>query len=176
MKDDRIKETVVIGQGRLSIEDVVSVARYGARIEIGPEVKQRIDLCWETLLKLVKRGDAIYGVTTGIGELARIRISADDSKKLQKRIIFSHSAGYGDILPEEEVRGAIITPSILFFARNRFGSLQASTLYFTASPFAASGFRSHTPESTFKLLATRAWFLPIEPVPITPILVMQIPV
>jgi histidine ammonia-lyase len=50
---------------------------------------------------------AIYGVTTGIGELARVRISPEQSAELSRRIIYSHSAGTGDFFPPDSVRAAM---------------------------------------------------------------------
>ena len=56
----------------------------------------------------VERGEAIYGVTTGIGEFARISISPEQSGELQRRIVYSHSAGTGDPQPEDVVKAGMI--------------------------------------------------------------------
>ncbi len=57
---------------------------------------------------MVESGMAIYGVTTGIGEFARIRISPEQSAELQRRIVYSHAAGTGNPFPIEVVRGAMV--------------------------------------------------------------------
>lgn len=99
---------VVIDGRSLKIKDVVKVAKGKEKVELSEEAKQRVEKCWKTVKQLVAKGEAIYGVTTGIGELASVRISPDKSKELQKRIIFSHSAGTGRILPQEDVRAAMV--------------------------------------------------------------------
>ncbi|MBI5001159.1 MAG: histidine ammonia-lyase [Euryarchaeota archaeon] len=98
------------GEG-LTIEDVVAVARKGAKIVLPAEARARVEECARLVQKLVDSGKAIYGVTTGIGEFARIRISKEDGEALQRKIIYSHSAGTGDPLPEEYVRAAILCRS-----------------------------------------------------------------
>jgi histidine ammonia-lyase len=99
---------VVLDGNSLDIESVIRVARSGAPVSIAPEARKRVHACRKSLEKLIDRGDAIYGVTTGIGEFARIKISRDLVTELQRRIIRSHAAGTGDIQPEPAVRAAIL--------------------------------------------------------------------
>ena len=61
----------------------------------------------DVIERWVAEGAAIYGVTTGIGEFARIRISTEQSAELQRRIIYSHSAGTGAPFPEDVVRAGM---------------------------------------------------------------------
>jgi histidine ammonia-lyase len=92
----------------LSIEQVVRVARQGAKVAISEQGKQKIERCYQLVNTLVNSGEPIYGVTTGIGEFARIRISEALGEELQKRIIYSHAAGTGEIQPEDIVRAAML--------------------------------------------------------------------
>ncbi|HAP36223.1 MAG TPA: histidine ammonia-lyase [Bacteroidetes bacterium] len=50
----------------------------------------------------------IYGVTTGFGEFANVRIPHDKIEQLQTNLIISHAAGAGDPLPPEVVRAMMI--------------------------------------------------------------------
>ncbi|MFN3822281.1 MAG: histidine ammonia-lyase, partial [bacterium] len=86
----------------------VRVAQEKERAEFTPEAKERIDRCAQFVQQLVQQDVPIYGVTTGIGELARIRLSPEKGEELQRRIIYSHSAGYGEPLSEPVVRGAML--------------------------------------------------------------------
>jgi len=95
------------GEG-LTIEHVERVARQNEHVELSPQGIKNIEACRKVLEDLVKQDQPIYGVTTGIGEFARIRISAEDSAELQRRIIYSHAAGTGDPLKEEVVRGMMM--------------------------------------------------------------------
>ena len=56
------------------------------------------------MARLLKTGDAIYGVNTGFGKLAKTRIAAEDLSTLQINIVRSHAAGVGAPLDENVVR------------------------------------------------------------------------
>src|SRR3989475_9501649 len=58
--------------------------------------------------QLVREGRVVYGITTGVGELAGVRISPEQSAVLQVNIVRSHSAGVGEPLPEEVVRAMML--------------------------------------------------------------------
>jgi histidine ammonia-lyase len=58
----------------------------------------------ERLEKAVESGDAIYGVNTGFGKLASVRIADSDLGRLQRNLVLSHSAGFGEPLPANVVR------------------------------------------------------------------------
>lgn len=100
--------TIYLDGDHLTIEDVHKIARLDNPVQIKDESRIKIKSCRELLLKLVEKNIAIYGVTTGIGELASVRVSPEQSKELQKRIVFSHSAGTG--VPEciDVVKAALV--------------------------------------------------------------------
>jgi histidine ammonia-lyase len=99
---------VILDGNSLSIEQVEQVARQGAEVAVAEEARTRMQRSRDVIEQWVKDGAAIYGVTTGIGEFARIRISTEQSAELQRRIIYSHSAGTGDPQPADVVRGAML--------------------------------------------------------------------
>lgn len=101
-------EVVKIDGEHLTIEQVHKVAREYARVEFTPEAHKKIEDSAQLVLDLVNKGEALYGITTGIGEFARIKISKEQSEELQKRIVYSHAAGVGDLVPEAEVRAAML--------------------------------------------------------------------
>jgi histidine ammonia-lyase len=99
---------VVLEGNSLSIEQIVAVARRGATVSASPEARAAVQRSRDVVERCVAEGVAIYGVTTGIGEFARIRISPEQSAELQRRIIYSHSAGTGDPQPPDVVRAAML--------------------------------------------------------------------
>ncbi|MFQ5805373.1 MAG: histidine ammonia-lyase [Phycisphaerae bacterium] len=99
---------VVLDGKSLSIERIVAVARQGAQVAVAEEARNTMQRSRDYLEKCVADGIAIYGVTTGIGEFARIRISPEQSAELSRRIVYSHSAGTGDPQPEDVVRAAML--------------------------------------------------------------------
>lgn len=99
---------VVIDGKSLNFEEVHRVSRLGARVKLTPAARKRVSACRKLVKKLIDRGETIYGVTTGIGEFARIRLSNELGAELQKRIIHSHAVGTGDTQPEDIVRAAML--------------------------------------------------------------------
>ena len=99
---------VRIDDSYLTIQTVEQVARGGAQVELADSCRQAVEKCLALVHQLIDEGKAIYGVTTGIGEFANIRISPEDVKELQKRIIYSHCASTGDVQSIEVVRAAML--------------------------------------------------------------------
>lgn len=101
-------QTVTIDGNHLTIEQIERVGRGGAQVELDPVCGPAIAASQAVVLRMVEENRAVYGVTTGIGEFARIRIDQAQCEELQKRIIYSHAAGTGDPQPPEVVRGAML--------------------------------------------------------------------
>lgn len=104
---ERKERTVVLGR-ELSLEEFVAVARYGAPVEFSQVYRERVDRSRALLERWVKEKRAIYGVTTGFGQLCTTGIAPEDAEKLQKNILFSHAVSVGEPLPEECVRGILL--------------------------------------------------------------------
>ena len=102
------KKVLVLDGKSLNIEDVVKVARERYAVEFSKESEKKITKCQELVEELVNKGEAIYGVTTGIGEFSRIRVSKEQSDLLQKNIVYSHAAGVGNYVAPETVRAAML--------------------------------------------------------------------
>ncbi len=98
---------LILGK-RLSIGDVVSVARYGRPVEIPQELLEKVEEGRRNLLRALKEGLTIYGVTTGVGALSEERLKADEVSEAQARLAISHSAGVGGHHPSEHVRASIL--------------------------------------------------------------------
>jgi histidine ammonia-lyase len=98
---------VVLDGENLTYEDIVKVARHGADLRISDDGVERIKRCQQMIETLVEKGEKIYGVTTGIGELASVFLSPEQGLELQRKIVVSHSASFGNELPDEEVKAAM---------------------------------------------------------------------
>jgi histidine ammonia-lyase len=99
--------TVQIDGQSLTIEKVEEIARRKAEVAYSSDAKAKIERCRQVVQEMVDSGEAIYGVTTGIGEFARIRVSPEQGSELQRNIIYSHAAGTGDPVREHVVRAAM---------------------------------------------------------------------
>src|SRR5256885_1109721 len=92
----------------LSIEDVVAVARRSVPVKVAPAAVNRLNESRRVVEAAVARVDTMYGVTTGFGKLAHVRIPATDLRRLQLNLIRSHASGVGDPLSEEAVRAMML--------------------------------------------------------------------
>ena len=98
---------IIKGEG-LTIEDLVNVARNNEKVELHPDALQRIKVCRAMLEKKIEAHEIMYGVNTGIGEFSETVLNDDQVKDFQKYLIYNHSAGIGDPMPLEYVRGAML--------------------------------------------------------------------
>ncbi|MGD8363059.1 MAG: aromatic amino acid lyase, partial [Gemmatimonadota bacterium] len=100
---------LVVGDSRLTLEDVERVARVGEKVELAPEALRRIRTCRNMLEEKMAAGEIMYGVNTGIGEFSEVVLNEEQVRDFQKYLIFNHSAGIGDPVAEENVRAAILS-------------------------------------------------------------------
>ena len=92
----------------LTIDDVVEVARDGRTVSLDPEAALRMAASRSVIERLVADGATVYGVTTGFGDLADVRIDPSETEELQRNLVRSHAAGVGDPLPAEIVRAMLV--------------------------------------------------------------------
>jgi len=92
----------------LSIADVVAVARGNATVALDPKALKAVAASRRTVEAAVSAGQTIYGVNTGFGKLAHVRIPADQARQLQLNLIRSHASGVGDPLPVDAVRAMML--------------------------------------------------------------------
>jgi len=97
-----------LGETRLTLDDVVDVARGPARVELAREARERMLASRAVVDRAVREGRVIYGVTTGFGELKDRHIPADDTRQLQVNLIRSHCAGVGRFAPAEVGRAMLL--------------------------------------------------------------------
>jgi histidine ammonia-lyase len=104
-----VKQTTVRLNGRdLTLEDVEAVARHGAPVDLAPDARERMLASRATIDELVAAGDAVYGVTTGFGDLASVRIDPAQARRLQENLVISHAVGVGRAHDRETVRAMLL--------------------------------------------------------------------
>jgi histidine ammonia-lyase len=93
----------------LVIDDVVRVARDPlARIEIQPAARRALLQSRGLVDSAINSGRTIYGINTGFGKLANVRIPPDQLDQLQTNLIRSHAAGMGTPLSPAVVRAVML--------------------------------------------------------------------
>ncbi len=93
-----------IGDRQLTLDDARAALDGPIAVTLTEAAEGKIRRSAETVQRLLATGDAIYGVNTGFGKLAKTRIAAADLSQLQINIVRSHAAGVGAPLEAGVVR------------------------------------------------------------------------
>ena len=104
----RMIKSIVLDGTSLTVAEVVAVSRSGATVAVDAAAAAAVDRSRATVEKALADGKVIYGINTGFGKLAEVRISDDEVEALQRNLIRSHVAGVGDPLPVDVVRGLML--------------------------------------------------------------------
>src|SRR5438270_3222861 len=92
----------------LSLSDIAAVALKNESVKISATVHERIGASRKLIDTIVARETIVYGVNTGFGKLADVRIPADQISDLQLNLVRSHACGIGSPLSEAEVRAMLL--------------------------------------------------------------------
>jgi histidine ammonia-lyase len=92
----------------LAVADVVAVARHGAAVHVDPGVAARMAPARSVVERIVSEGATVYGITTGFGALASVRVSPAEARQLQQSLVLSHAAGMGPAVEPEVVRAMML--------------------------------------------------------------------
>ena len=75
---------IQIDGSTLSLKDVVEVSRHHELVSLSPDAIPAIEKSYHFIHDLLKKGKKVYGITTGVGELATEFIPLEEVEKLQK--------------------------------------------------------------------------------------------
>src|SRR5947209_5168831 len=98
---------VVLDGASLTPDMLARVAREEAPVCLAPAARARNDRARAALAEILRRGDAIYGVSTGVGSLRDHPIAAADRPEHSLTLLRSHACGAGRELSVEVVRAAM---------------------------------------------------------------------
>ena len=107
--------TVTLG-GTATINDLVSVARFGAKVAFSKEYEERVNHCRAHVDRFSHEGKAIYGLTTGLGDNWKKFIPEKDRETIQRNNIYAHTCAVGEPIAEE------CTRAMMFVMLCHFGS------------------------------------------------------
>ena len=96
--------THILTPGQVGLSDLEALYRKGGDFELSAASFNAVDRSAESLAERIKSGEAIYGVNTGFGKLASVRIDDNKLVDLQRNLVRSHAAGMGKPLPLDVVR------------------------------------------------------------------------
>jgi histidine ammonia-lyase len=97
-----------IGMNKLTIEQVIQIAREEKRIELPAEAVQQIKQSRSLIEAILAQGTTIYGVNTGFGKMSDVRIANDELEQLQLNLIRSHACAVGTPYDIPTVRAMMV--------------------------------------------------------------------
>src|SRR3989442_15137521 len=92
----------------LTFEELYRVALSGETASLAPEARARMQDSRAAVERLLASGVTAYGINTGFGKLASVRISPDEVRQLQVNLVRSHASGVGPSLGEAETRAMML--------------------------------------------------------------------
>lgn len=107
-----ISQSVILSREWIKPEQIWDWLDKGVKIELGVEVKQRIQEGVDFLKKKLEEDEAFYGINTGFGSLCNTVIEKEQLKELQKNLLMSHACGVGKELPEEIVKIMLLNKAL----------------------------------------------------------------
>ncbi len=92
----------------LTLDDVRQVVHERRPILLQPEARIAVERARAVVEDLLENDRVAYAVNTGVGKLADLRISLDDIRQLQIKLLRSHAAGVGEPLAEDVTRAMVL--------------------------------------------------------------------
>jgi histidine ammonia-lyase len=100
--------TIALTGNDLTFEQLYGVALRGEAVEVAPAAIERMKASRAVVDRLVASRTTAYGINTGFGKLASVRISAEQVRQLQVNLVRSHACGVGAPLSEAETRAMML--------------------------------------------------------------------
>ena len=100
--------SVVLSGNELTFSQLYDVALRAETVSLAPAAIERMNASRAVVERLVASGATAYGINTGFGKLASVRISPEQVRQLQVNLVRSHACGVGAALSEAETRAMML--------------------------------------------------------------------
>ncbi len=100
--------TIALTGDDLTFEQLYGVAWRGEAVGLAPAAMERMKASRAVVDRVVSTGATAYGINTGFGKLASVRISPEQVRQLQVNLVRSHACGVGAPLSEAETRAMML--------------------------------------------------------------------
>jgi len=100
--------SVALSGNDLSFPQLYDVALRGEQVQVTASAIERMNASRAVVERLVASGATAYGINTGFGKLASMRISTEQVRQLQVNLVRSHACGVGAPLSEVETRAMML--------------------------------------------------------------------
>src|ERR1700722_1210829 len=92
---------------KLTLEQLFAIALDGATVELAGGARERMNASRAVIERVLTSDVKVYGVNTGFGKMASVRISAPEIRHLQVNLVRSHACGVGSALSETATRAVM---------------------------------------------------------------------
>jgi histidine ammonia-lyase len=103
-----VNATIELIGNDLTFDQVYEVALRGAKVSLAAGASEKMQASRNVVDKLVASGKTAYGINTGFGKLASVRISTEQVRQLQVNLVRSHCCGVGEPLSKSETRAIML--------------------------------------------------------------------
>src|SRR5258708_21976875 len=100
--------TIAVSGNDLTFEQLYAVALRGEKVALTADAVERMKASRAVVDRVVASGATAYGINTGFGKLASVRISTEQVRQLQVNLVRSHASGVGVPLTEAETRAMML--------------------------------------------------------------------
>ncbi len=100
--------TIALSGNDLTFEQLYAVAMRGEKVALTQDAVKSMKASRAVVDRVVASGAAAYGINTGFGKLASVRISSEQVRQLQVNLVRSHASGVGPPLTEPETRAMML--------------------------------------------------------------------
>jgi histidine ammonia-lyase len=100
--------SIVLTGNELTFSQLYAVALHHESALLSPDAVSRMRASRTVVDQLVASGKTAYGINTGFGKLASVRISSEQVRQLQINLVRSHACGVGTTLGEAETRAMML--------------------------------------------------------------------
>lgn len=106
--------------GQVNLPELETIYWAEASVQLDPSCRPAIEDAASRIAKAAAGDVPVYGVNTGFGKLASLKIAREDTATLQRNLILSHCCGVGDPMPRQLVR-LMMSLKLLSFGRGASG-------------------------------------------------------
>ncbi|WP_425329877.1 histidine ammonia-lyase [Thalassospira tepidiphila] len=90
--------TVTLIPASVKLAELERIWRDQVAVKLDPSARDGVEAAHAMVRKAADGSDAVYGVNTGFGKLASVKIAPEDTETLQRNLILSHCCGVGEPL------------------------------------------------------------------------------
>ena len=121
-----MEKTFAYGEDHLTTDLAIGLSRRTVSGTLSKHTRSVIQKSQQHVNQIVAENKTVYGINTGFGILASTKISEEDTRILQHKILQSHSVGVGEAVPEDIAKLMLIT-KVHSLAKG-FSGIQLSTI------------------------------------------------